>query len=1345
MRSRLTGDDWADGTTISDNDFTNSSVGHVGYGVLDTVDDVGAYFGTGNTFDPSGGRIGIFAYGDGDAGGQTVTGTQYGDYMAGVEFVPGSGTDAIFNGAGGDDYIDAGTGDDTLNGGAGEDLLQGGSGTDTALFADAIAAADIAAIADSDPDTAGDQPGWTVTSATEGTDKLGGVEIVDGAGAGRTLLVGSGGFTTIQAAVDAAADGDTILVAAGTYDEDVVIDVGVTILGAQHGVAVGGRDAAAGTGETTIIGDTKVTSVAGVTIDGIRFVNDATTSGNGPSNPALAFQTGGGAGGHSVTNSIFWSTLAGGAGGVDDRAISVNAIADGLITVTDNLISGTSQGQFGTASWGRGLWFDGGGVDLVATGNTIEWSRTGLNLDMSGDSIADVSDNIFHGLGTGISVGVDSDGLTVSDNDHQQVGDDFNFRNLTTGVTFDAGAAIDTLTPVGNANDFVVLLGGSGADDFTGTDGADVLDGNNHPTLGSAADADTLDGAGGNDLLFGRGGDDDLDGGAGTDTLTGGDGDDELAGGSETDTASYAGNIADYTITTITDGGGNIIGFSAVVDNEAGDGDEGSDTLTSIEKLVFADATLEAAKPIQLYDAGDVLVGTFDTIQAAVDAASDGYTVIAAAGTYTEIVTVDVDVTIKGPNAGTPGTGTRVAEAIIDGGVYMHAAGATLDGLEILGGGSLAGNPAGIYVDVDDVTLTNLIVQGDGTAGTGILTPFGGGVTGLTLSDSRIDDWTNGTYFNPTTGFDASGNAFDGNAVALTGDDWADGTTIADNDFTNSSIGHVGYGVLDTVDDVGAYFGTGNTFDPSGGRIGIFAYGDGDAGGQTITGTAFGDYMAGVEFVPGSGTDGIFNGEGGDDLIEAGTGDDILNGGAGADILDGGTGTDTMSGGADNDTYRVDTGADIVIEVDGEGTDTVESSAASYTLTSFVENLVLTGAAAIDGTGNGLANDLTGNSAANRLDGAGGADDMTGGGGDDTYVVDQAGDVVTELAGGGTDTVESAINYTLGAELERLILTGGALTGTGNGLANYLAGNASANTLNGGTNTDVMEGGDGDDLYFVDVTADQVTELASQGTDTVRARANYTLSANIENLTLFGGGNINGTGNGLDNVINGNDANNIIDGGVGADTLNGGDGHDVYVIDNAGDIAFEAGSAGNDEVQSSVSYLLPVHFEKLTLTGTSNIAGRGNAAGNTITGNSGNNFLNGNSGNDTIDGGAGNDRLLGSFGNDMLTGGAGNDRFEMTKPLGPTNIDRILDFTVGEDKIQLLNTIFTGSGPNGTLAATRFVAGTAAVDASDRIIYDAATGKIFFDSDGNGATAQIHFATVDVGTPLTASDFVIFG
>ncbi len=87
--------------------------------------------------------------------------------------------------------------------------------------------------------------------------------------------------------------------------------------------------------------------------------------------------------------------------------------ATGTITITDNYITGSQTGLFGTASWGRGIWFDGGGVDLNVTGNTIEFSRTGLNLEMGGSSDATVQDNTFRSDGTAISVGADPGQATL--------------------------------------------------------------------------------------------------------------------------------------------------------------------------------------------------------------------------------------------------------------------------------------------------------------------------------------------------------------------------------------------------------------------------------------------------------------------------------------------------------------------------------------------------------------------------------------------------------------------------------------------------------------------------------------------------------------------------------------------------------------------------------------------------------------------------------------------------------------------------------------------------------------------------------------------------------------------
>ena len=153
-------------------------------------------------------------------------------------------------------------------------------------------------------------------------------------------------------------------------------------------------------------------------------------------------------------------------------------------------------------------------------------------------------------------------------------------------------------------------------------------------------------------------------------------------------------------------------------------------------------------------------------------------------------------------------------------------------------------------------------------------------------------------------------------------------------------------------------------------------------------------------------------------------------------ILNGGLGVDTMQGNAGNDTYYVDNAGDVVTELPGAGTDTIQSSVSLSLNTPGkfdVENLTLNRPLAFSGSGNALNNVITGNNASNTLSGAagndtlngqGGADNMQGGAGDDTYIVNNVGDVVTELPGAGIDTVQSSISHTLSANVERLTLIG---------------------------------------------------------------------------------------------------------------------------------------------------------------------------------------------------------------------------------------------------------------------------------------------------------------------------------
>jgi microcystin-dependent protein len=276
----------------------------------------------------------------------------------------------------------------------------------------------------------------------------------------------------------------------------------------------------------------------------------------------------------------------------------------------------------------------------------------------------------------------------------------------------------------------------------------------------------------------------------------------------------------------------------------------------------------------------------------------------------------------------------------------------------------------------------------------------------------------------------------------------------------------------------------------------------------TIGGTNAADAVTG-----GDGNDSL-DGGGGNDTLAGGIGADTLSGGDGADRLAGGPGADVLRGGPGNDRYINPAGDQIVETAGGGAADRVDSNVSfSLAAAAFVERLVLTGSAAIDGAGNALDNLITGNAAANALGGGEGNDTLEGGAGNDT--------------------------------------------------------------LTGGPGADLMAGGPGNDVYVDPVLtgpgADTIVEDADGGSDLVRSGATFSLATldQVERLALTGSAGINGTGNALANAITGNSGANVLAGGSGADTLNGGAGKDVLVGGKGNDVM--DGGPGADTFRFAVS------------------------------------------------------------------------------------------------------------------------------------------------------------------------------
>jgi Ca2+-binding RTX toxin-like protein len=213
----------------------------------------------------------------------------------------------------------------------------------------------------------------------------------------------------------------------------------------------------------------------------------------------------------------------------------------------------------------------------------------------------------------------------------------------------------------------------------------------------------------------------------------------------------------------------------------------------------------------------------------------------------------------------------------------------------------------------------------------------------------------------------------------------------------------------------------------------------------------------------------------------------VIWGNFGNNVIDGGAGADVMYGYGGNDTFTVDNAGDAAVEFEGHGTDLVITSI-SHVLGANLESLQaanIAGTAPLSLTGNGLANVIWGNFGSNLIDGGAGADVMYGYGGDDTYVVDAAGDQVSELAGGGYDTVLTTVSYVLGPDQEALKVQNplqdfGFITLTGNELGNVISGHDWVNYIDGKGGNDVLAGGDTRDEFHFTTALD-----ASNNVDTI--------------------------------------------------------------------------------------------------------------------------------------------------------------------------------------------------------------------------------------------------------------------
>lgn len=355
----------------------------------------------------------------------------------------------------------------------------------------------------------------------------------------------------------------------------------------------------------------------------------------------------------------------------------------------------------------------------------------------------------------------------------------------------------------------------------------------------------------------------------------------------------------------------------------------------------------------------------------------------------------------------------------------------------------------------------------------------------------------------------------------------------------------------------------------------------------------------------------------------------------------------------------------------------------------------------------------------------------------------------TVLGWDGTSETQT-VTVTITGGMNEITGTSGANNLTGTSKRDMMLGLAGNDTLSGGDGNDVIDGGLDSDRLYGNAGNDLVD--GGSGNDYVYGDSgNDTLIGGEGNDRLYGGDgddSLNGSigsdsmyGNAGNDVLTGSNLANTLDGGTGVDTMTGGAGNDRYYVDDVNDMVIEFASGGTDTVYATASVTLANQVENLVINGANAIDGTGNSLSNRLTGNAVNNVLTGLAGNDRLDGGLGNDVLKGGIGRDILTGGGGADEFQFAE-WGSANYDSVADFTSIDDTIGLNGAAFGLA--LGALDPSVFAFGAAATDSLQRILYNQATGDIYFDADGNGAGARQLVASLVDGTAITYDDFFVF-